>query len=106
LITITPGSHIVDTDYILKFDSPRLGEFFFRGFSGLSYIIYEVKEQMWSLLSYKDINNKTTLLGYLNETGDHPIGLHDWHLRTVCDRVSEEFKIHQLKLSTVSILTL
>jgi len=47
------GSPILDTDYLLQFNKPSMGHFYFRGFTSLTRIIYDPPENQWLIQSYK-----------------------------------------------------
>ena len=101
---ICSGSSKIDSDYLLKFDSPKQGNFYFRGFSGLTSISYYEGQKGWLLLSYR-LNGSDAILGIFNDTSTtFPIGLQNWYLRGSCDIINQELIIEKLKLTKVIVL--
>ena len=98
------GSTKIDVDYFLQFDQPQTGNFYFRGFSGLTSISYSSGGQFsagWIIKSYR-IAGIDSVLGYFNDTmSSFPIGLQNWNLRTNCDILQKEFFVEKLRLSEV-----
>ena len=98
------GSTMIDSDYFLKFDSPKTGNFFLWGFSGLTSIAYILDgdyANSWVLTSHK-LKGPSLILGYYNDKSSaFPIGLKKWQMKTTCEIVTKDFEEVTLKLSKV-----
>jgi len=91
----------IDSDYLLKFDSPKLGNFFFRGFAGLTSISFIEATKNWMLLSYR-MNGTNKVLGFFNDTRTvFPIGLQNWYMYSTCEIIYNEPDLLKLKLTQV-----
>ena len=99
---ICDDSTIIDTDYTMIFDSFKLENFYFRGFSGRTVIVYSSIDKCWIIKDYNS-NNTEKIYGTFNET-TIPIGLHNWSMFTTCEIVHKELQNVQLKLTKVSTL--
>ena len=96
---ICDTSTIIDTDYSMIFDSSKLENFYFRGFSGRTSIVFSSIEKGWIIKDYKS-KETTGILGFFNETAI-PIGLHDWSMFTTCEIMHKKQQNVQLKLTKV-----
>jgi hypothetical protein len=97
------GSTKIDTDYLLKFDKPNFGNFYFRGFAGLSRIAFSPERKSWLLTSYR-LNGSSALLGIFNDTlATFPIGLRNWYLYSSCEIIDSVPKVKLVKLTQVII---
>jgi hypothetical protein len=76
----------VDVDYTLSIEAGKVS---FEGFSGLSSIVNNTKENIWQLLSDGNV------IGNYNGTNSIPIGLFEWYLYNTTNSKVE------LKLSQV-----
>ena len=99
---ICDDSTLIDTDYSMIFDSLKLENFYFRGFSGRTVIVYSSIYKGWIIKDYSS-NNTENIFGIFNETMI-PIGLHNWSMFTTCEIVHKELQNVQLKLTKVSSL--
>ena len=97
---ICDRSTIIDTDFSMKFDSSKLENFYFRGFSGRTRIVYSKIDKGWIIED--NSNNTARVLGIFNET-TVPIGLHSWSMFTTCEIVHKELQNVQLKLTKVKL---
>ena len=97
---ICDTSTIIDTDYTMIFDSLKLENFYFRGFSGRTVIVFSSIDKGWIIKDY-NTNNTEKIFGIFNET-TIPIGLHNWSMFTTCEIVHKELQNVQLKLTRVS----
>ena len=98
---ICAESSKIDSDYLLKFDAPKLGNFYFRGFAGLTSISYYEPTRKWVILSYR-LNGTDALLGFFNDTTTvFPIGLQNWYMYSTCEITYKEPDVVKLKLTQV-----
>jgi hypothetical protein len=98
------GSTKIDTDYLLKYDKPNFGNFYLRGFAGLTRIAYSPDLKGWLLTSYR-LNGSNNLLGIFNDTtATFPIGLQSWYLYSDCEIIDDVPKVKILKLTQVTRL--
>ena len=96
---ICDTSTIIDTDYTMIFDSFILENFYFRGFSGRTFIVYSSIDKGWIIKDY-NLNSTGRIFGIFNET-TIPIGLRNWSMYTTCEIVHKELQNVQLKLPKV-----
>ena len=96
---ICDTSTIIDTDYTMIFDSFILENFYFRGFSGRTFIVYSSIDKGWIIKDY-NLNSTGRIFGIFNET-TIPIGLRNWSMYTTCEIVHKELQNVQLKLTRV-----
>ena len=95
-------STIIDTDYSMKFYSSTQEKFYFRGFLGLTKIVYSKIDKGWIIEDY-NLQNTKRIIGIFNETTT-PIGLHNWSMFTDCEIERKNPKNVQLKLTKVFFL--
>ena len=83
----------------MKLDSSKNEKIYFRGFLGLTKIVYSSIEKGWIIKDY-NLKNTGRIFGIFNKT-TVPIGLHSWSMFTTCEIINEELQNVQLKLTKV-----
>ena len=88
----------------MKLDSSKNEKIYFRGFLGLTKIVYSSIEKGWIIKDY-NLKNTGRIFGIFNKI-TIPIGLQNWSMFTTCETEHKNPKNVQLKFTKVFFLQL